>query len=59
MMMEWLGEPETARRIEAAIAHALANGVKTPDLGGSSHTTEVTRAVAGYLMEEGGSLSVE
>jgi tartrate dehydrogenase/decarboxylase/D-malate dehydrogenase len=59
MMMEWLGEPEMACRIERAITHALANGVKTPDLGGSSRTTDVTRAVAGYLMEEGGSLSDE
>jgi len=49
MMMEWLGEPETARRIEAAVAYALANGVKTPDLGGSSRTAEVTRAVSMYL----------
>ena len=57
MMMEWLGEPEMAFRIERAITHALANGVKTPDLGGSSRTADVTRAVAGYLMEEGGSLS--
>jgi methanogen homoisocitrate dehydrogenase len=59
MMIEWLGEPETARRIERAVQRALAEGVKTPDLGGSSRTTDVTRAVAGYLMEEGGSLSVE
>jgi methanogen homoisocitrate dehydrogenase len=58
MMMEWLGDSKMARRIERAVLHALAAGVKTPDLGGSSHTTEVTGAVAGYLMEKGGSLSV-
>ena len=54
MMMEWLGEPEMARRIERAVACALEKGVKTPDLGGSSGTADVTRAVAGYLVEEGG-----
>jgi isocitrate/isopropylmalate dehydrogenase len=48
-----------ARRIEAAVLRALDSGVKTPDVGGSSGTADVTRAVAGYLMEEGGSLSVE
>jgi methanogen homoisocitrate dehydrogenase len=57
MMMEWLGEPEMARRIEAAVQRALDSGVKTPDVGGSSGTADVTRAVAGYLMEKGGSLS--
>ncbi len=54
MMMEWLGEPEMARRIERAVAHALESGVKTPDLGGSSGTADVTRAVSEYLVEEGG-----
>ena len=55
MMMEWLGEPEMARRIERAVQRALDEGVKTPDLGGSSGTADVTRAVCGYLVEEGGS----
>ncbi len=54
MMMEWLGEPEMARRIEAAVQRALEKGVKTPDLGGSSGTADVTQAVAGYLVKEGG-----
>lgn len=55
MMMEWLGELEMARRIEQAVAWALAQGVRTPDLGGSSGTADVTRAVSGCLKEEGGS----
>jgi methanogen homoisocitrate dehydrogenase len=54
MMMEWLGEQEIGRRIEQAAQRALAQGVRTPDLGGSSGTADVTRAVAGYLVEEGG-----
>ena len=49
MMVEWLGEPEKARRIEAAVQKALA-AVKTPDLGGSSKTEDVTRVVVENLM---------
>ncbi len=51
MMMEWLGEAQTARQIEAAVRSALEQGRKTPDLGGSCNTKEVTAAVAGYLNE--------
>ncbi|TFH47775.1 MAG: hypothetical protein E4G89_07380 [Methanothrix sp.] len=49
MMMEWLGESEKARRIEAAVQNALAGGARTPDLGGSARTADVTEAVKGYL----------
>jgi methanogen homoisocitrate dehydrogenase len=49
MMMEWLGEAQMARQIEAAVRSALEQGRKTPDLGGSCRTKEVTAAVAGYL----------
>jgi len=45
MMMQWLGESEKARRIEAAVQKALACGAKTPDLGGKCRTREVTEAV--------------
>jgi methanogen homoisocitrate dehydrogenase len=45
MMMEWLGEIEMARRIEQAVQRALAGGARTPDLGGSYGTADVTRAV--------------
>ena len=50
MMMQWLGEPEKARRIEAAVQKVLAEGAKTPDLGGSSKTANVTKAVVENLM---------
>ncbi len=50
MMMEWLGEAQMARRIEAAVRQALEQGKKTPDLGGSCTTKEVTAAVVSYLM---------
>ena len=49
MMMQWLGEPEKARRIEAAVQKALACGAKTPDLGGEFRTADVTRAVVDNL----------
>jgi isocitrate/isopropylmalate dehydrogenase len=47
--MEWLGEPEKARRIEQAVQKALEGGARTPDLGGEFRTADVTRAVVEYL----------
>lgn len=45
-MMEHLGMADAAREIESAIATVLAaRKVRTPDLGGSSTTTQVTDAV--------------
>ena len=49
MMMEWLGEPKKARRIEAAVQRALEGGALTPDLGGDCGTADVTRAVVENL----------
>ncbi len=49
MMMEWLGDPDLAKRIEGAIQLSLKVGRKTPDLGGSCSTAEVTKAVREYL----------
>jgi methanogen homoisocitrate dehydrogenase len=49
MMMQWLGEPKMARRIEVAVQEALASGAKTPDLGGEFRTADVTRAVVENL----------
>jgi len=46
MMLEHLGIDVAAREVEAAIAAVLAEGsVRTPDLGGSSSTEEVTAAI--------------
>lgn len=45
-MLEHLGETAAAADIERAVAGVLAEGrVRTPDLGGSSTTSEVTDAV--------------
>ena len=49
MMMDWLGEKETARRMEEAVSKSLEAKVLTPDLGGSFRTEDVTQAVKKYL----------
>ena len=52
MMMEWLGEPETANRIEDAVEMTLARGIATQDLGKSCKTADVTKAVAANLAKK-------
>ena len=49
MMLEHLGEHQTARRVEAAVDRVLEEGPRTPDLGGSAHTMEFAEAVAKAL----------
>jgi isopropylmalate/isohomocitrate dehydrogenase-like protein len=50
MMLEYLGENRWAERIENAIVNVLNEGkVLTPDLGGSSSTTQVTDAIIDAL----------
>ncbi|MFQ5839625.1 MAG: tartrate dehydrogenase [Candidatus Methylomirabilales bacterium] len=51
MMLEFLGYPEPAGRIEAAVAANLADGkVRTPDLGGRACTTDVTDEILAQLV---------
>ena len=45
MMLDHLGEAEAARRLTAAFESALADGVRTRDLGGQAGTAEFTEAV--------------
>src|SRR3954469_5573749 len=45
LMLDHLGENDAARAVEAAIAAALADGPRTPDLGGTATTADVTAAV--------------
>jgi isocitrate/isopropylmalate dehydrogenase len=40
---------EEARAIERAVEEALAQGLRTPDLGGSAGTSEAGHAVRGLL----------
>ncbi len=50
MMLDHLGEAEAARSIERSVQTVLSGGsVRTPDLGGSSSTEEVTAAVVSNL----------
>jgi tartrate dehydrogenase/decarboxylase / D-malate dehydrogenase len=45
MMLEHLGELEAAQTLERAMNTMLQNGVRTPDLGGTATTLEVTQAL--------------
>jgi tartrate dehydrogenase/decarboxylase/D-malate dehydrogenase len=45
MMLEHLGQPDAARRLEAAFEATLASGVSTRDLGGEASTADFTAAV--------------
>ena len=46
MMLEHLGMPAAAESVNAAVAGVLAEGkLRTPDLGGTSKTDEVTKGV--------------
>ena len=45
LMFEQLGHADTARRVERAVQDALAAGARTPDLGGTAKTVEITDAV--------------
>jgi 3-isopropylmalate dehydrogenase len=50
MMLEWLGESERAKRLEEAVAAVIKEGkVRTYDMGGSSTSLDVARAVADKL----------
>lgn len=45
MLLDHLGEHAAAKSLMSAVETTTASGVRTPDLGGSSTTAEVTRAV--------------
>jgi tartrate dehydrogenase/decarboxylase/D-malate dehydrogenase len=49
LLLEHLGEAPAAARIMAAIEAVTAEGIVTPDLGGSATTADVTRAVCERL----------
>jgi len=50
MMLDWLGETEKGRRLEAAVAKVVSEGkVRTYDMGGASKTLEMGEAVARAL----------
>jgi len=49
MMLEWLELPNAADSIRTATDAALAGGAKTPDLGGTLKTTEMTNQIIKQL----------
>jgi tartrate dehydrogenase/decarboxylase / D-malate dehydrogenase len=50
MMLDHLGETEAAKRLTSAFEGALADGVRTRDLGGTASTSEFTCAVLDKLL---------
>lgn len=50
LMLDWLGEGETAARLKRAIAAVIANGeARTYDMGGTAKCSEMAEAVVGEL----------
>ena len=49
MMLDWLGETDTALMIRTAVDRALASGNLTPDVGGTLTTAEMTQAIVNHL----------
>ncbi|KAA3616122.1 MAG: isocitrate/isopropylmalate dehydrogenase family protein [Calditrichaeota bacterium] len=50
MMLDWLGETEMGRKLEASVASVIKEGkVKTYDMGGSVKTLDMARAIAEKL----------
>jgi homoisocitrate dehydrogenase len=53
MMLDWLGEGDAARRVHRATEAVLdAEATRTPDLGGTATTEEVTAAVIRALDDD-------
>jgi tartrate dehydrogenase/decarboxylase/D-malate dehydrogenase len=53
MLLRHLAETDAAHRVERAVDDVLREGrVRTPDLGGSSSTTEVGEAIARAVMPD-------
>ncbi len=50
LMLDWLGETDTAQSLQAAIARVIEEGkVRTYDMGGQDGTLDMARAVAAHL----------
>jgi 3-isopropylmalate dehydrogenase len=49
MLRHGLALPEQATAVESAVENALAEGLRTPDLGGGDGTARATAAVLGHL----------
>ena len=49
MMLDHLGHPDAAAAVMRAIEIVLAEGPRTPDMGGQASTTDVGKAIAGAI----------
>ncbi len=49
MLLEFLDYEEEAQRVRNAVEDVLADGPRTPDVGGGASTDEVTEAIVGRL----------
>ncbi|MEX2155646.1 MAG: isocitrate/isopropylmalate dehydrogenase family protein [Gemmatimonadales bacterium] len=49
LMFEHLGHPAAARDLERAVKETIARGIRTPDIGGTSTTQQVSQGVAAAL----------
>lgn len=50
MMLDWLGEDEKARQLDAAVAEIIREGaVRTYDMGGDASTLDMAEAIAAKL----------
>jgi isocitrate/isopropylmalate dehydrogenase len=51
MMLDWLGETAAAASVNSAVEAVLAEGrVRTPDMGGSARTTDITDAIIAKIV---------
>ncbi len=51
LLLDFLGEPKAAERVEGAVLRSIEAGETTPDLGGTRTTEEVGTWIAGALSE--------
>ena len=50
LMLDWLGETDMGKKLEAAVARVILEGkIRTYDMGGSNTTLEMGEAVARAL----------
>jgi len=52
MLLEYLGQDDVARRVRVAVETVLLTEMRTPDLGGTATTAEITTAVIAKLGRE-------
>lgn len=54
MLLEWHGDMAGAAIVEEAVDSTLNMGIRTPDLGGKSTTTQVADAISEYIRKKNG-----